>query len=425
MPIENLYTLFKRCQGLCTDTRKLRKDELFVSLKGPNFNGNEYAQKALDAGAKYAIIDQEEFYTDPQKFILVPDGLKALQSLAHYHRKQFDIPIIGLTGSNGKTTTKELMHAVLSKKYTVTSTKGNLNNHIGVPLTLLDINEKTDIAVIEMGANHVGEIETLSKISAPTHGLITNIGLAHLEGFGSPEGIKKGKAELFDFIKEHSGTAFVYDGQSQLDEISQGIESIIKYGHNEGRILDNDASYLKLEIDDLKIRTQLTGDYNFSNVMAAYSVGKHFKVANSEIKDAIESYIPENNRSQTIKQGTNTIILDAYNANPSSMKVALENFSKVESEQKMVILGDMFELGEYAEAEHQKIIDQCKNMNLTKVVLVGEEFNKLKSDFIHYKNTDALIAWHSELSLDNPTECTTLPRRTNRGYRVHFTTIIQ
>lgn len=401
MPIDQLYSLFQKCSGVCTDTRKLKKDELFISLKGPNFNGNAYAAKALEAGAQYAIIDEEEFYADQQKYILVPDALKALQSLANYHRRQFAIPVIGLTGSNGKTTTKELIQAVLSKNYNVAATKGNLNNHIGVPLTLLEIGKETEIAVIEMGANHQGEIKDLSEIAEPTYGLITNIGLAHLEGFGGAEGVKKGKAELFDFIRQRGGTAFIYDGQDELTEISNGISNKISYGHSQGRIVEDDREQLTLEVDKTKIETQLVGDYNFSNVMAAFSIGTHLNIGFSEIKEAIENYIPDNNRSQTIRKGTNTIILDAYNANPSSMKAALENFNGIDAHSKMVILGDMFELGEYEEKEHKKVLLQLDEMKLEKVVLVGNAFASLESSYLQFKNVKDLTKWHNELELDN------------------------
>lgn len=388
-------------QKICTDTRKLEKGSLFFALKGSNFNANEFAQRAIEAGCNAAIVDEESYVTDP-KIILVENVLTALQELANFHRQQFKIPFLAITGSNGKTTNKELIHAVLSRKYNTLATIGNLNNHIGVPLTLLRLRKEHEFAIIEMGANHQGEIEDLCKITEPDFGLITNIGKAHLEGFGGIEGVKKGKGELFQHLKKVSGKAFI-NGD---DEVLYGLafeNDKITYGCKKlydviGKDLTNGETvsfkfttryggkdWNKIEA----IKTQIIGSYNFINCLAATCVGNYFKVEDAQIKEALETYLPNMNRSQLVKTERNTIILDAYNANPNSMRAAIENFASYTSDHKLLLLGDMFELGEYSEEEHQKIIDLLKENQFKNVVLVGEEFYKLpEKEFKKFKTTN-------------------------------------
>src|SRR5258706_1831962 len=378
MQIESLYDIYKKYPSVQTDTRKLQQGDIFFALKGGNFNGNSFAKRAIDGGAACAVIDEKEFEI-PGKTILVDDVLLALQQLAKYHREKFknlpggrQVPFMAITGSNGKTTTKELIHAVLSTSFKTYTTEGNLNNHIGIPLTILKIREDADMAVIEMGANHIGEIAGYCKYAQPTHGIITNCGKAHLEGFGSIEGVKKAKGELFDHLRTLThGYAFVMWDYDYLREMSKGISGIIKYGTNNdahiiGKVKQSDP-YLEVEIlqglENGAIKTQLVGDYNLPNVLAAITVGKTFKVAEEKIKSAIENYSPSNSRSQLIEQGSNKIILDAYNANPSSMKLAIENFAAFKEENKILILGGMAELGTESIQEHQMIIDLLKQYN--------------------------------------------------------------
>lgn len=367
MQIEQLYTIYQQYPSVQTDTRKLKAGDIFFALKGGNFNGNHFAKQAIDEGAAYAVID-EKVPIDigieiPGKTILVDDVLTTLQQLAKHHRQQFDIPFIAITGSNGKTTTKELIHAVLSTTYKTYTTEGNLNNHIGVPLTILKIKSDAEIAVIEMGANHPGEIASYCNYTLPTHGLITNIGKAHLEGFGNLEGVKKAKGELFDFLRgQPHAFAFVMWDYDYLHEMSKGISGTIKYGtqadaHITGQVRKNEP-YLEIAItqglDDPFIQTKLVGDYNLPNILAAVTVGKTFKVPEEKIKSAIENYEPTNSRSQLIEKGSNKIILDAYNANPSSMKLAVENFSKLPADNKVLMLGAMAELG--AERDRKSVV---------------------------------------------------------------------
>lgn len=413
MNIPELYEIYKKYPSVQTDTRKLKSGDIFFALKGPNFNANEFAKKAIDEGASYAVID-EKVPMDigneiANKTILVDDVLEALQQLAKYHRSQFAIPFIAITGSNGKTTTKELIHAVLSTRYKTYTTEGNLNNHIGIPLTLLKIKDDAEVAVIEMGANHIGEIAAYCKIAMPTHGVITNCGKAHLEGFGSEEGVRKAKGELFDYLRTLAdGWAFVMWDYDYLQEMSKGISGIIKYGTKGdvdviGKVLKNDP-LLEVEIvrglDDKKIRTQLVGEYNLANVLAAVTIGKSFKVPELKIKSAIESYTPSNSRSQLIRVGTNRIILDAYNANPSSMKLAIENFSKIPGD-KILILGSMAELGKESEKEHLGIIKQIRNHEWKHVVLVGSEFQKINHPFLQFKDSPEVKDWFQQQKFDH------------------------
>jgi len=377
--IPEIHKHFKECSAICTDTRKLKKDALFIALKGPSFNGNKFVSKALEDGCKYAIVDELEYHIEG-KTILVEDVLSTLQKLSTYHRKQFDIPIIGITGSNGKTTTKELVHAVLSEKYETLATIGNFNNHIGVPLTLLRLQEKHEIAIVEMGANHVGEIAELCKIAQPNFGIITNIGKAHIGEFGGYENIKIAKSELYRFIESNNGHLFINSDDSILNEL-QNSKNKTSYGTGGGEyqgIISSNEEFLAISVSkpDLGIvRSQLFGNYNLHNILSAIAIGDHFDVYKEDIKKAIENYIPGNNRSQILKTEKNKLILDAYNANPTSMIAALENFLENEHSDKFFILGDMLELGEDADIEHQKIINWTKENNL-KGIFVGDIFCK-------------------------------------------------
>ncbi len=379
--IQELYQLYQQSYKVSTDTRKITKGCLFFALKGDNFNGNLFAEEALKKGASYAVVD-EDVLKNNDNIILVDDVLKTLQILASYHREQLNIPIIGLTGSNGKTTTKELINAVLSTKYNTTATLGNLNNHIGVPLTLLSMTPKTEIGIVEMGANHLKEIELLSNIVKPDYGYITNFGKAHLEGFGSLDGVIQGKTELYKNIKSRNKTVFINLNDKKQVEQSKGIRQIT-FGNNDVDTIIEFVTvdlYVSLKFNNILIKSNLIGAYNFNNISAAIAIGKHFKVTDESIKVAIENYTPTNNRSQIINKGNNQIILDAYNANPSSMKVALENLSNLQEADKIVILGDMFELGKDSLQEHQFITDQLDNINFEKAYLIGEGFYKTTTD---------------------------------------------
>lgn len=378
--IQDLYKVFLKYQLVCTDTRAIKPGSIFFALKGANFNANEFANKALEQGCEFAVIDEEK-YKIGDKFLLVNDVLTALQQLASYHRKQLKIPFIAITGSNGKTTTKELIAAVLSSKYKTCFTQGNLNNHIGVPLTLLSINSAHEMAVIEMGANHQKEIEFLCNIAMPDYGMITNIGKAHLEGFGGPEGVIKGKTEMYTHIKKHNGKLFVNADDSLLIEKSLGIDQITygtKNANVTGTLIETDPfvkfSFSTTPNQKVEVDTQMAGKYNFPNMMAAVAIGNYFKVTDHQIKHAIENYIPSNNRSQIVKRGTNTILLDAYNANPGSMKEAIDNFSMIKSPSKLLLLGDMLELGDQSLYEHQQVVNQLIEKQLFNVILVGPHF---------------------------------------------------
>ena len=386
MTIEKLYGIFLQYPSVQTDTRKLKKDDLFFALKGPSFNGNEFAQKAIDAGAAYAVIDDEAFAIGG-KTVLVNDVLDTLQQLALHHRKQFNIPFIGITGSNGKTTTKELVHAVLSSSFVTYTTEGNLNNHIGVPLTLLKVRRDAQMAVIEMGANHLNEIASYCRIAFPTHGLITNCGKAHLEGFGGVEGVRKGKGELFDYLRANNGLAFIMNDYDYLHEMSRGIQNIFSYGTGTGDIVGSVAKqgqYLSVKFTKglgATIDTQLVGDYNLPNVLAAVAVGKYFGVQDDQIIKAISEYHPTNSRSQFLEKGPFKIILDAYNANPSSMKAAIENFAKAPGNNKILALGGMAELGESSLDEHRAVVAEIQKHQWKDVLLVGGDFLKFEHPY--------------------------------------------
>jgi UDP-N-acetylmuramoyl-tripeptide--D-alanyl-D-alanine ligase len=396
MTIEELYKIFIASTGVNTDTRTIKNGQLFFALQGPNFNANTFADKALEAGASHAVIYDKEYAKD-QRYIVVEDTLKTLQNLAHFHRKQFSIPFIAITGSNGKTTTKELMYAVLSKKYRTYCTQGNLNNHIGIPLTILSIAKGIEMAIIEMGANHQKEIESYCAIVEPTHGLITNMGKAHLEGFGGIEGVKKGKGELFTFLKGNSGTAFVRSADSVLKEECK-VEDIVYYG-SEGdysySVLIEDSPVVKyLNEEGKEVSTHLNGVYNFQNMQAALCVGKYFEVSAKDSDDAISNYVSTNNRSQFIERGTNVVLLDAYNANPSSMRVSLENFVKHSAKHKVVILGDMLELGDETKIEHESLGKWLGEQNIDRIILCGTHMKHaaaLYSKFEYYSSPDDLL----------------------------------
>ncbi len=375
MNTPEIYKHYSKHFLVDTDTRKIRKNTLFFALKGDNFNGNKFAKEAIKKGASFAIIDEEEYHNN-KTTILVNNVLETLQDLARYHRKQLKTTIIALTGSNGKTTTKELINVVLSKKNNTKATYGNLNNHIGVPLTLLSFTPDVEMGIVEMGANHQKEIEFLCSIANPDFGYITNFGKAHLEGFGGVEGVIKGKSELYEYLIANNKTAFI-NPNDELQVQKTSNCSTIRF-NNSIKLLDA-SPFVELTYKDHKISSNLIGEYNFTNIAAAITIGHYFKILDRDIQSAIEDYVPANNRSQIINKEKNYIILDAYNANPSSMKVALENFSKLESTSKTVILGDMFELGSSAEIEHQNMVDLADNFNFENTIYVGENFYKTKT----------------------------------------------
>lgn len=393
MTLEQLHALFLEHPTICTDTRKITENCLFFALKGPNFNANEFAKDALEKGAAYAIIDEEE-YKGADRYVLCNNVLETLQKLATYHRNHCRAKVISLTGSNGKTTTKELIHAVISKKYRTIATKGNLNNHIGVPLTLLSIKEDTEMAIVEMGANHIGEIAFLSEIAQPDFGYITNFGKAHLEGFGSLEGVIQGKSELYDYLTAHGKYIFMNaDDEVQQQKLGTYIKKMgfSTADHQFYNIAFIEANpYVVLEAEGIRMGTQLIGKYNFPNCCAAILMGKYFNVPIHDIKKSIESYQPQNNRSQIISKNGHEIVLDAYNANPTSMKAALENFSLMQAKNKILIIGDMFELGGTAAQEHQALADLTMELGFDDVFLVGENFFKTQTAVKKFKTFDYL-----------------------------------
>ncbi len=407
MQIKELYELFLAHPSVETDTRKLKQGDIFFALKGPNFNANQFAQQALLDGAAYAVVD-EYSETGDNRIIQVPDVLNSLQELAKYHRQQFNIPFLAITGSNGKTTTKELVHEVLCSTYKTSTTQGNLNNHIGIPLTILKIKADAAIAIIEMGANHQKEIEAYCRYTLPTHGIITNCGKAHLEGFGGEEGVRKGKGELFDYLRTVKGTVFIMNDYDYLQEMAKGITEIRTYGTHDADItgeIRGSTGFLEVVITKgagiHTIETQLVGGYNLPNVLAAVAVGKYFNVADEKIKYALENYTPANNRSQLIEKGTNKIILDAYNANPSSMKAAIENFANMDGADKVLLLGGMMELGRESIAEHQNIISIIDNYNWKAVVLVGGDYHQLKHHYINFENSLLAKDWLQQQNFIN------------------------
>ncbi len=399
MTIRELHTLFLKYPMVCTDTRNIQSDCIFFALKGEKFNGNTFAREALKKGAVYAVVDEPGFM-DNENMILVENVLETLQELATYHRKYFGTKIIGLTGSNGKTTTKELINTVLSKKYRTISTKGNLNNHIGVPLTLLSITKDTEYAIVEMGANHQNEITFLAKMVQPDFGYITNFGKAHLEGFGSKEGVIKGKSELYEYLMADNKYIFLNaDDPIQEERLGNYVKKIGFSSENHKYFIiqfKGAHPFVTLEVEDIRIQTQLIGGYNFTNCCAAVLMGKYFNVPVPTIKDALESYIPSNNRSQFLEKNGRQIILDAYNANPTSMAAALENVHKMNGDHKILFLGDMLELGETALEEHQQIVDLATKMNFDEVYLIGKLFHKTSSTFKHFQSFEEVSAYLKE-----------------------------
>jgi len=376
MKIEILHQLFLKSKGICTDTRRITKGCIFFALTGDNFNGNQFAQEALDMGATKVIIDQINYHKNTGETVLCSSSLRMLQKLAQYHRKHLGLPIVALTGSNGKTTTKELINAVLKEKYKTVATKGNLNNHIGVPLTLLEMKKDTEIGIVEMGANHLLEIDELCKITLPDFGYITNFGKAHLEGFGSVEGVIKGKTELYRHIYTHEKMVFI-NGNDPLQLLHSKEINKVTFGNEEQdchiQLLDA-TSNLTIRFKDTVINSNLIGLYNFHNIAAAITIGDYFKISSGKIKEAIEGYVPSNNRSQLVEKSSNKIILDAYNANPTSMLAALENFKQAEGKNKVLFLGDMFELGSESKSEHQSIVTFLEKNQIGKTYLIGHNF---------------------------------------------------
>jgi UDP-N-acetylmuramoyl-tripeptide--D-alanyl-D-alanine ligase len=397
--IQELYQIYLQHSSVQTDTRRLQKGDLFFALKGSNFNGNLFALQALEQGAAYAVIDEAP-KAENERLIFVADVLETLQQLAKHHREQFSIPFIAITGSNGKTTTKELVYAVLSSHFKTYTTKGNLNNHIGIPLTLLQVKTDAEIAVIEMGANHLHEIAGYCLYTQPTHAIITNAGKAHLEGFGSMEGVRKGKGELYDYIRETKGSIFAFDDYDYLHQMSHNINSIYWYGTKHGEvtgIAKEENSFVEVTFTNgfslSPLQTQLVGNYNLPNILCAVAVGKYFNVPEEKIKRAIENYAPSNSRSQLVEKNGNKIILDAYNANPSSMKAAIENFANLKADNKILMLGSMAELGDDSLAEHQQLVDLIKELGFINVVLVGKYFNDIPHPYLQFANTGEAKEW--------------------------------
>ena len=385
MKIEQLHQYFLESKGICTDTRKITKGCLFFALKGDKFDGNKFAQEALDKGALKVVIDDLRFHKNTGETILCANTLQLLQKLAAHHRKHLNIPIIAITGSNGKTTTKELMYAVLAQKFNTSATVGNLNNHIGVPLTLLSMTSETELGIVEMGANHLKEIERLTAIIQPDYGFITNFGKSHLEGFGGMDGVIRGKSELYKYINEHQKKVFVNGNDRKQVELTKTMKKVT-FGNDEQDYyisLKDASKTVSVTFDGLEIRSRLIGIYNFHNIAAAIAIGAYFGVPPAKIKTAIESYLPSMNRSQIVELGGHKIILDAYNANPTSMMAALENFKQAEGENKLMILGDMFELGAEAEKEHQDITTFLEKNPFGNVLLVGSNFFKTKTKASH------------------------------------------
>ncbi len=392
MVIEELYDIYLAQPSVQTDTRKLKEGDLFFALSGPSFNGNAFAHQALKLGASYCVCDDRSIGADP-RFIFVDDVLSSLQQLARHHRMQFTIPFLAITGSNGKTTTKELIHAVLSRKFRCYTTEGNLNNHIGVPLTLLKIQSDAEIAIVEMGANHLKEIASYCRIALPNYGLITNCGKAHLEGFGSEENIKKGKGELFEAVKLNEGLIFVNEDLDYLLQLLGSYPKVIKYSPDAAMTKNEAAEFLECYVNDggkkRLVKTQLVGAYNLPNAVAAVCIGEYFGVPIAQIVEALESYEPGNSRSQLLEYHNNKIVLDAYNANPSSMKLAIENFSRIDPEEKIVYLGSMKEMGEYSNTEHQALLSLLQQFSWKEVVLVGKEFADSFGDYKYFETTEA------------------------------------
>ncbi len=398
--IEFLYAKFLQSSTVCTDTRKLKEGDLYFALKGPNFDGNQYAAKALELGALYAVVDDPDYFIDG-KSVLVDDSLAALQNLASFHRGHLRCPVIGITGSNGKTTTKELVRNVLEKEFITACTEGNLNNHIGVPLTVLSINPQAEVAIVEMGASAVGEIEMLCEIAKPTIGLITNIGKAHTETFGGIDGVLRGKTELFNYLRNHNGQVFINQLDPRLFQMVKRFDSPMLFPEGDLSYLSADP-YIRYQVEDEIVETKLIGAYNFSNIAAAISVGRILKVSEDKIHEAIKSYVPDNNRSEVIELGTNLIIKDAYNANPDSMMASLKNFAEMAGN-KVVILGDMNEL-ENSPEEHAAIGNYVLGLGFDSVFFCGIQMESAYGECAgsnYFVSTNELIAHLSDASFDN------------------------
>ena len=405
MEAKELYEIYKKHPVVTTDSRDCPKGSIFIALKGASFDGNKFAAMALEKGCSYAVVDEKAYAVEgDDRYILVDDALVAFKELAREHRRQFDIPVIGITGTNGKTTTKELISAVLAEKYNVMHTEGNFNNDVGVPKTLLRLRPEHEIAVVEMGASHPGDIKKLIEYAEPTCGMITNVGRAHLQGFGSFEGVKKTKGELYDFIKAHDGLIFLNESNPDLVEMAgeREMPRIETYGRDgDGNITGHVVScapflkfswYRKDREGECEVQTHLIGAYNIDNMLAAIAIGLHFGVSYEQINHALASYMPSNDRSELTVTEHNHLVVDAYNANPSSMAAALENFKLMDVPSKMAILGDMRELGKYSDEEHQKVVDKLKEYNINNVWLVGPEFEKTKTDFRKFHDVDEVKA---------------------------------
>lgn len=398
MEIAELYKCFMECGKVTTDSRNCPEGSMFIALKGETFNGNAFAAQALKQGCRYAVIDESEYAGEGT--ILVDNCLQALQQLANYHRRQLKTPVIGITGTNGKTTTKELISTVLSRKFNTLYTEGNFNNHIGVPLTLLRLTKEHEMAVVEMGANHPGEIKTLVHIAEPDYGIITNVGKAHLQGFGSFEGVIRTKGELYDFLRAKGGaTIFIQNENPYLNGIAEGL-TCVRYGQTAGLYVSGEliscSPFLSFrwtaEGVSHEVNTHLIGSYNLDNMLAAAAIGRYFGVSDDDISSALVSYLPHNNRSQLKETADNKLIVDAYNANPTSMMAALKNFRQVEAPHKMVILGDMKELGEASREEHHKVVDYLKECGFDRVVLVGPEFAAATHSYQTFQHVDEVLA---------------------------------
>jgi UDP-N-acetylmuramoyl-tripeptide--D-alanyl-D-alanine ligase len=419
MKIQEIHSIFINSKGVTTDSRKIEKGQIFFALKGENFNGNEYAKSAIERGAEYAIIDEAE-YADIERTILVKGVLNCLQELAKFHRKYLNIPILAITGSNGKTTTKELISSVLNKRFSLGYTQGNLNNHIGVPLTLLSFSKETEMGVVEMGANHIGEIEVLCNIADPDYGIITNIGKAHIEGFGSFEGVIKTKSELYNYLKRKKGKIFINGEDNLLLSQSTDLEKV-SYGKKHNLFVSAEfiasSPFLEIKWDQFEIRTKLVGEYNFNNVLAAICIGSYFNVPKEKIVEAIEDYQPKNNRSQLTKTETNTLIIDAYNANPTSMELAIRNFLNIKEDNKFLILGDMFELGGSSKEEHHKIIQLADKLKFENAIFIGENFYNFRNEFPVYQFFENTTSLSNYLKI-NTIKNATLLLKASRGIKL-------
>ncbi len=405
--LEQLYHYFRQSTGVCTDTRQLKPGNLFFALRGEHFDGNKFAARALEAGASYAVVDDSQVAQN-ERYLAVPDVLESLQQLATHHRQQLGLPVVALTGSNGKTTTKELIREVLATRYRVWATPGNLNNHIGVPLTLLSIPPGSEIAVVEMGANHMGEIAALCQIARPTHGLITNIGKAHLEGFGSLEGVLRAKSELYDFLIKNEGVIFVNSDDPMLMNMAKRIKNPVFYNNPgdfyHGELIEANPFVVFKADNGETVHTQLPGAYNFKNIAAALCVGKYFEVDATAANRAVAEYVPQNNRSQFLTRGSNRIILDAYNANPISMQAALDNLAAMQHPAKIVILGDMLELGADSQKEHRLLGERVAAIQPEQALFCGPESRAAAAacpDSLYFANKAELTTWLQQHPLQN------------------------